>query len=142
MENTRKVDRSLKERLGVLQLLDRLKKENITYAEMDDIGNQLRKAGRSAVQPLLRKLWREKNGTLISKYTYLLDFLDDRYWFDQIIQIALHRKDLELEGKSAILATLEDCGVDVTVPPFSVLLSCSMGPVGESFPLLMGKGDD
>ena len=142
MEQTRTIDRSFTERLGVLQLLERLKKDTITYAEMDDIGYQLRKAGRSAVQPLLRKLWREKNGTLISKYTYLLEFLDDHYWFDQIIQIALKRKDLELEGKSAILATLEDCGVDVTVPPFSTLLSCSMGPVCESFPLLMGKGDD
>jgi len=142
MENGRKVDRSLTERLGVLQLLERLKKDTITYAEMDDIGSQLRKAGPAAVQPLLRKLWREKNGTLISKYTYLLEFLDDHYWFDQIIQIALKRRDLELEGKSAILATLEDCGVDVTVPPFSTLLSCTPGPVCESFPLLMGKGDD
>lgn len=142
MENSRKIDRSFKERLVVLQLLERLKKENITYAEMDDIGNQLRKAGRSAVQPLLRKLWREKNGTLISKYTYLLEFLDDQYWFDQIIQIALKRKDLELEGKSAILATLEDCGVDVSVPPFSILLSCSPGPIGESFPMLMEKGEE
>lgn len=142
MENTRKIDRSFKERLGVLQLLERLEKENITYAEMDDIGNQLRKAGRSAVQPLLRKLWREKNGNLISKYTYLLEFLDDHYWFDQIIQIALKRKDLELEGKSAILATLEDCGVDVTLPPFSILLSSSPGPLAESFPLLMNKGED
>lgn len=142
MEHTRTIDRSFKERLGVLQLLERLKKENITYAEMDDIGSQLRKAGRSAVQPLLRKLWREKNGTLISKYTYLLEFLDDRYWFDQMIQIALRRKDLELEGKSAIMATLEDCGVDVTVPPFSVLLSCSPGPLADSFPLLMDKGEE
>ncbi len=141
-ERTRKIDRSLKERLGVLQLLERLKKENITYAEMDDIGNQLRKAGRSAVQPLLRKLWREKSGSLISKYTYLLDFFDDKYWFDQIVQIALKRRDLELEGKSALLATLEDCGVDVTVPPFSVLLSCIPGPLAESFPLLMDKGEE
>lgn len=142
MENGRKVDRSLTERQGVLQLLERLKKDTITYAEMDDIGSQLRKVGRSAVQPLLRKLWREKNGTLISKYTYLLEFLDDHYWFDQIIQIALKRRDLELEGRSAILATLEDCGVDVTIPPFSTLLSCTPGPVAESFPLLMEKGEN
>lgn len=141
-EPTRKIDRSFKERLGVLQLLDRLKKDNITYAEMDDIGNQLRKAGRSAVQPLLRKIWREKSGSLISKYTYLLEFFDEQYWFDQIIQIALKRRDLELEGKSALLATLEDCGVDVTVPPFSVLLSCTPGPLAESFSLLMDKGDE
>ena len=122
MENPRKIDTSFKERQGVLHLLEKLKKENITYAEMDEIGGQLKKAGRSAVQPLLRNISREKSGTLISKYTYLLDFLDDRYWLDQIIHIALKRRDLEFEGRSAILATLEDCGIDVTCRRFQHFL--------------------
>lgn len=142
MENHRKIDRSFKERQGVLQLLEKLKKENITYAEMDEIGNTLRKTGRSAVQPLLRRLWQEKSGTLISKYTYLLDFLDDRYWLDQIIQIALKRRDLELEGKSAILAALEDCGIDVSAPPFSALFSGSSIPVAEMFPRIVETGEE
>ena len=142
MENHRKIDRSFKERQGILQLLEKLKKENITYAEMDEIGNTLRKTGRSAVQPILRRLWQEKSGTLISKYTYLLDFLDDRYWLDQIIKIALKRKDLEIEGKSAILAALEDCGIDVSVPPFSALFSGTSIPVAEMFPKIVESGDD
>jgi hypothetical protein len=79
---------------------------------------------------------------LISKYTYLLDFLDERYWLDQIIQVALKRRDLELEGKSAIMATLEDAGIDVTVPPFSVLLGQGGGPLAETFPRLMDKGEE
>ena len=62
MENHRKIDRSFKERQGVLQLLETLKKENITYAEMDEIGNKIKKTGRSAVQPILRRLWKEKSG--------------------------------------------------------------------------------
>jgi hypothetical protein len=142
MENTRKVDRSFKDRLGVLTLLEKLRKENITYAEMDEIGTQLKKAGRSAVQPLLRKLWHEKSGILISKYTYLLDFLDDRYWFDQILQIALKRDDLEVEGRSALMATLEDCGVDVTVPPFSLLFSGQTAPVAEQFARMIERGEE
>jgi hypothetical protein len=141
MENTRKIDTSFKERQGVLHLLDKLKKENITFAEMDEIGSLIRKAGRAAVQPILRNISREKSGSLISKYTYLLDFLDDRYWLDQIIHIALERRDLELEGKSAILATLEDCGIDVTIPPFSTLLSSTTLPTGEYFTSLIEKGE-
>lgn len=142
MGNVRKIDLSFKDRQGVLQLLDKLKKENITYAEMDEIGGQLKKAGRSAVQPLLRKLWHEKSGILISKYTYLLDFLDDSYWFDQIVQIALKRRDLETEGRSAIMATLEDCGIDVTSPPFSVIFAGSPLSVAELFPQMMASGEE
>jgi hypothetical protein len=142
MENPRKIDRSFKERQGVLHLLEKLKKENITYAEMDEIGSLIHKAGRSAVQPLLRNISREKSGPLISKYTYLLDFLDDRYWLDQIIHIALKRRDLEFEGKSAILATLEDCGIDVTLPPFSTLLSSSPLSSEALFTRLMDRGED
>lgn len=142
MENSRKIDISFKDRQRVLQLLDKLKKENITYAEMDEIGGQLKKAGRSAVQPLLRKLWHEKSGILISKYTYLLDFLDDRYWFDQIVQIALKRRDLETEGRSAIMATLEDCGIDVTSPPFSVIFAGDAVSVAELFPQMMASGEE
>jgi len=142
MENPRKIDRSFKERQGVLHLLEKLKKENITYAEMDEIGTLIHKAGRSAVQPLLRSISREKSGPLISKYTYLLDFLDDSNWLDQIIRIALKRRDLEVEGKSALLATLEDCGIDVTVPPFSTLLASAVMPVAELFSRLIERGED
>lgn len=142
MENPRKIDTSFKERQGVLHLLEKLKKENITYAEMDEIGSHIRKAGRSAVQPILRSISREKSGSLISKYTYLLDFLDDNYWLDQIIHIALKRQDLEVEGKSAILATLEDCGIDVTLPPFSTLLSSASLSAGELFTSLIERGED
>jgi hypothetical protein len=142
MENTRKIDRSFKDRQGVLQLLEKLKKENITYDEMDEIGGQLKKAGRSAVQPLLRKLWHEKSGILISKYTYLLDFLDDNYWFDQIVQIALKRRDLEIEGRSAIMATLEDCGIDVSSPPFSAIFAGGTASVAELFTQMMASGEE
>lgn len=142
MENTRKIDRSFTDRQRVLQLLEKLKKENITYAEMDEIGGQLKKAGRSAIQPLLRRLWHENSGILISKYTYLLDFLDDNYWFDQIVQIALKRRDLETEGRSAIMATLEDCGIDVTAPPFSTIFAGATVSVADLFPQFMANGEE
>lgn len=142
MESPRKIDRSFKERQGVLDLLEKLKKENITFAEMEEIGSLIHKAGRSAVRPLLRHISREKSGSLISKYTYLLEFLDDSYWLDQIIHIALKRRDLEFEGKSAILATLEDCGIDVTLPPFATLLASVSQSTAEFFTRSMSRGED
>lgn len=142
MENTRKIDRSFKDRLSVITLLEKLGRDNITYAEMDEIGVQLKKAGRSAVQPILRRLWKEKSGILISKYTYLLDFLDDKYWLDQIIQIALKRRDLGAEGRTAIMATLEDCGIDITIPPFSVLFAGGTVAVPELFEQMRVSGEE
>ena len=142
MKQPRNIDKSFKERLGVLRQLDRLQKEGITFAEMDEIGSELQKAGRRAVSPLVRKLWREKSGSLISRYTYLLDFLDDRYWLDQLIQIALKRRDLETEGKAALLNTLEGCGIDVAVPPFVNLLAEVSGPLAVTLPRLLDKGDE
>src|SRR5512144_1572565 len=142
MEKPRKVDKRLTERLGILRQLDRLKQDNITFAEMDEIGALLQKAGRRAVTPLVRKLWREQNGTLISKYAYLLDFFDDRYWFAQLVQITLRRRDLAEEGKAAFLAVLENCGIDVSVPPFVKLLAEVSGPLGVTLPRLLDKGEE
>lgn len=142
MENPRKIDRSFNERQGVIHLLEKLKRDNITNAEMDEIGSLIHKAGRSAVQPILRRISNEKSGSLISKYTYLLDFVDDRYWLDQIVHIALKRRDLETEGKSALLATLEDCGIDVTSPPFSIILSSAVLSPEELFKKFIDRGED
>jgi hypothetical protein len=142
MERQRTVDKSFKERLGIHRLLDRLKQESITLAEMDEIGGLLQKAGRRAVTPIMRKLWRECDGTLISKYVYLLDFFDDRYWFDQLVQIALRRRDLGEEGKMAFLAVLENYGIDVSVPPFVKLLAEANGPLEITLPRLLDKGEE
>ncbi len=116
MERRKKIDESLKERHGIVCLLERLKSENITLDEIEEIGVKLKKAGKRALSPLVRRLWRERSGDLISKYTYLLDFFEDDVWLDQLIQITLRRRDLEEDGKAAFLAALEGYGVDVTSP--------------------------
>ena len=91
--------------------------EAITIAEMEEIGTTLQKSGRRALSPLVRRLWREKKGDVISRYAYLLDFFEDDSWLDELIRMAVRRRDLEEEGKTAILGALEGCGVDVTAPP-------------------------
>jgi hypothetical protein len=142
MGHRKKIDESLKERHGIVRLLERLKNDDITLDEIEEIGAKLRNAGKRALSPLVRRLWRERNGDLISRYTYLLDFFEEEIWLDQLIQIALRRRDLEEDGKAALLAALEGYGIDVTAPPFSTLLAGIVGPLRMTLPKLLDKGEE
>jgi hypothetical protein len=142
MERHKKIDESLKERHSIIRLLERLKNDDITLDEIEEIGGKLRKAGKRALSPLVRRLWRERNGDLISKYAYLLDFFEEDVWLDQLIQITLRRRDLEEEGKAALLAALEGYGIDVTAPPFATLLAEIGGPLQLTLPKLLDKGEE
>jgi hypothetical protein len=117
MRRNAKIDTSLRERHGILQLLGRLRGDGVTLHEMEEIGLKFQKAGRRALRPLVRELWRESSGDLISKYAYILDFFETQSWLDQLIQMALKRRDLGDDGKAALLIILEGYGVDVHAPP-------------------------
>ncbi len=116
-----KIDKTLRERRRIIRLLDFLKRDDLTTEQMERIGKRLQKAGRRALKPLVRKLWREQNGTAIYRYTCMLDFFDDTGWLDQLVQITLKRTDLEEEGRLALLDALQECGIDVTAPPFAAM---------------------
>jgi hypothetical protein len=141
MECCKNIDNSLKERHNIVYLLESLKKEDITMEEIEKIGAQLQKAGRRALSPLMRKLWREENGDLINRYVYLLDFFEDEVWLDQLIRIALKRTDLDDEGKAALLAILEDYGIDISSPPFARVLAEINGPFKLTLPKILDKGE-
>ena len=117
MRRGTKIDTSLSERHGILELLGRLRGEGVTLHEMEEIGLKFQKAGRRALRPLVRELWRESSGDLISKYAYILDFFETQSWLDQLIEMAVKRRDLGDDGKAALLIVLEGYGVDVNVPP-------------------------
>lgn len=121
MTSAFKIDRTLRERRRIIRLLDYLKRDDLTGEQMERIGRRLQKSGKRALSPLVRKLWQEKNGTAIYRYTCMLDFFDTSSWMDQLIQITLQRKDLEDDAKLALLDLLSDCGIDVTSPPFASL---------------------
>lgn len=119
MSRLLKIDTTLRERRRIIRLLDFLKRDDLTTDQMERIGKRLQKSGRRALKPLVRKLWQEKNGTALYRYTCMLDFFDDVNWLEQLVQITLKRKDLDEEGRLALLDVLQDCGVDVTQPPFA-----------------------
>ena len=121
MTRALKIDKSLRERRRIMRLLDFLKRDDLTGDQMERIGRRLQKSGKRALNPLVRKLWQEHNGTAIYRYTCMLDFFDTSAWMDQLIQITLQRKDLEEDGKLALLDLLHDSGIDVTAPPFASL---------------------
>jgi len=141
MEYCHKIDKSLTERHTIVNLLESLKRDDITMEEMEKIGARLQKAGKRALSPLIRRLWREENGDHISRYVFLLDFFEDEVWIDQIIRITLKRSDLEEDGKAALLSVLEDYGIDISVPPFSKLLAELNGPLELTIPRLLDKGE-
>ena len=129
------IDTTLRERRRINRLLDFLKRDDLTGDQMERIGRRLQKSGKRALSPLVRKLWREQNGTAIYRYTCMLDFFDASAWMDQLIQITLKRTDLEEDGKLALLDLLHDSGIDVTAPPFASL-------TGYGSPTLDGFVDD
>ncbi|HKZ16149.1 MAG TPA: HEAT repeat domain-containing protein [Geobacteraceae bacterium] len=140
MKSCRKIDKSLTERHNIINLLESLKREDITLEEMERIGVKLQKAGKRALSPLIRRLWREENSDHISRYVFLLDFFEDDVWIDHIIRIALKRSDLEEDGRAALLAVLEDYGIDLSAPPFSRVLAEINGPLESVLPKLLDRG--
>lgn len=118
MQQSNKVDSSLQERRDILDLLGRLRGEGISIHEMERIGLKFQQAGRRALRPLVRELWRENSGEMITKYAYILDFFETQDWLDQLIQIAIKRRDLAADGRAALMVALEGYGVDVNAPPF------------------------
>jgi len=130
-----KIDKTLRERRRINRLLDFLKRDDLTGEQMERIGRRLQKSGKRALSPLVRKLWREQNGTAIYRYTCMLDFFDASAWMDQLVQITLKRTDLEEDGKLALLDVLHDSGIDVTAPPFASM-------TGYGSPTLEGFVDD
>jgi hypothetical protein len=130
-----KLDKTLRERRRINRLLEFLKRDDLTGDQMERIGRRLQKSGKRALSPLVRKLWREQNGTAIYRYTCMLDFFDASAWMDQLIQITLKRTDLEENGKLALLDVLHDSGIDVTAPPFAAM-------TGYGSPTLEGFVDD
>ena len=127
-----KIDNSLKERRDILELLGRLRGDGISLQEMENIGLRFQQAGRRALRPLVRELWRENSGELITKYAYILDFFATEDWLDQLIQIALKRRDLGADGKAALLVALEGYGVDVHSPPFKAAGGATGNTLGQA----------
>jgi hypothetical protein len=136
------IDTSLEERRGILELIDRLRGDGVTLNEMEQIGVKFRQAGRRALRPLVRELWRESSGELITKYAYILDFFETESWLDQLIQIAVKRRDLGDDGKAALMIALEGYGVDVSGPPFRSASTPAGNPLANSVQSAIRLGEE
>jgi len=132
MRQIGQIDNSFKERRDILDLLGRLRDDGMSLQEMERIGLKFRQAGRRALRPLVRELWRERSGELITKYAYILDFFETEDWLDQLIQIAVKRSDLGADGKAALLVALEGYGVDVHSPPFKPAGTGTGSSIGQT----------
>lgn len=119
MTKLRTIDTSYRERRRIVRLLDFLTRDQLTRDQMERIGRRLQKAGRRALPPLVRRLWREEDHERLYRYTCMLDFFDATSWLDQLVRLTLQRRDLAEEGRLPLLEILHDYGIDVSSPPFS-----------------------
>lgn len=142
MKSNRSIDTSLRERHTILNLLEELTKETVTTDELNRIGAALRGAGRRALSPLFRRLWREKNVAVLSRYATLLSFFEEDGWLEQLVQVALTRKDLEGPARSALIHALAGYGVDVSAPPFAQAMDGAGGPLRVTVPRLLDRGEE
>jgi hypothetical protein len=115
----RTIDTSYRERRRIVRLLDFLTREQLTRDQLERIGRRLQKAGRRALPPLVRRLWKEQDHERLYRYTCMLDFFDATNWLDQLVSLTLKRRDLADEGRLPLLEILQDYGIDVSSPPFS-----------------------
>lgn len=113
------VDKSYRERRRVVRLLDFLTRDQLTRDQMERIGRRLQKAGRQALPPLVRRLWKERDRERLYRYTCMLDFFDAKVWIDQLVVLTLKRRDLNEDDRIPLLEILQDYGVDVSCPPFA-----------------------
>lgn len=141
MNSNRSIDTSLRERHTILNFLEQLTKESVSADELNEIGTTLRGAGRRALSPLLRRLWREKDGAIISRYTFILSFFEDDGWLEQLIKLAMTRKDLEEPGRLALIHALAGYGVDVSAPPFAQAMGGGRS-LRTTLPQLLDRGEE
>ncbi|RQW88944.1 MAG: HEAT repeat domain-containing protein, partial [Geobacter sp.] len=122
MASFARIDTSLPQRSDLVRLFNTLEREDISLDEMETIAIAVQNAGEPALPPLLRRLRKVTNSSVIARYLYLLYFFEDNSWLDELVRITLKRKDLEVDAKTVLLAGLERSGIDIEELPFSRLL--------------------
>lgn len=135
------IDQTLAERQGIKRLLDRVQGEQVSDEELEEIGATLKKAGSRALDPLVRRIWRERRSEALARYTYLLDFFEDETWLEELVQMALTRQDLEQEGRRTLLQALEGYGIDTTALPLAGVPPLGAAPATEIMPILFELGE-
>lgn len=107
-----KIDPALRERRAVLELLQRVDKPEITYAELEGIAEELVGAGSQAGAVLLQEIAKTEDLDRLNKLTFLAAYLDDERIVEPLSKLLFHPKRSRAY-KAQILQALERLGVDV-----------------------------
>ncbi|HOP40756.1 MAG TPA: HEAT repeat domain-containing protein [Geobacteraceae bacterium] len=127
MKGFARIDTSLPQRSGLVRLLQRLEREDLSFDEMEKIADAVEEAGQRAIPPLMRRLRKVTSAAVIARYLYLLEYFDEACWFDELFRITLSRNDLDIEAKRVFLAGLERLGITSSDFPNS----CLLGQTGD-----------
>ena len=106
-----KIDPALKERRAVIQLLHRVDRPDITYAELEQIAEELLGTGTQAGYILAQEIGKTEDLERLNRLTYLAAYIDDERIVAALSRLLFH-PNRSREYKAQVLQSLERLGVD------------------------------
>ncbi len=106
-----KVDPALRERRAVIELLHRVDKPDITYAELEAVAEELLATGNQVGSVLAQEISNTEDLDRLNKLTYLAAYVDDDRIVNALSRLLFHPHRTR-EYKAQILQALERLGVD------------------------------
>lgn len=106
-----KIDPALRERRAILELLQRVDKPEISYAELEGIAEELLGCGSQAAPVLIQEIAKTEDLDRLNKLTFLAAYLDDERIVEPLSRLLFH-PNRSRSYKAQILQALERLGVD------------------------------
>ncbi len=109
--HSRTIDPALRERRAVLELLHRVDRPELTYAQLEGIAEELAGAGQQAGAVLAQEIAKTEDLERLNRLTFLAAYLDDERLVDTLARLLYH-PHRSRTYKAHILQALERLGVD------------------------------
>ena len=138
-----KVDYRLRERRVIIDCLTQIEKDGISVRRLERLAETLDKYGAQVGPLMLERINRCRDATLISRYMFLLECLDDERLVTPLIDL-LFSSSHDIQFKARILSTLRYFDVPVNGPIMGQLFPEAFRPSSPSaakFLSLLGAND-
>ena len=138
-----KVDYRLRERRVIIDCLTQIERDGISVRRLERLAENLDKYGAQVGPLMLERINRCRDATLISRYMFLLECLDDERLVTPLIDLLFSRGH-DIQFKARILSTLRYFDVPVNGPIMAQLFPEAFRPSSPStakFLSLLGAND-
>lgn len=126
-----KVDYRLKERRAIIDCLAQLEKDEISVHRLESLAENLDKYRGQAGPLMLERIKGCRDATLISRYMFLLEYLDDERLVTPLIDL-LFSSRYDIQFKARVLSTLRYFDVPINGPIMGQLFPEAFHPSSPS----------